>query len=138
LNALFIVPVRLRIDGVVGDPSSSSISSFVRFVILSVDVVVGNDGGGGSIGFRVVGRDIEVMVVVGVPASAAASPNFFVAVMATLDPESRLSFGGGVLVLPREGVPVLPPVDERFETGGAEAVVEGVFGGRGWACWDID
>ena len=57
--------------------------------------------------------------------------------MATLDPEYRLSFGG-VLVLPREGVPVLPPVDEHFESGGAEAVVEGVFGGRGCSCWDID
>jgi hypothetical protein len=81
------------------------------------------------------------MVVTGVPGSAAASPNFFAVLMATLDPESRLDFGG-VLVLPRDGVPVLPPAwggcDERLEMGGAEAVVEGVFGGRGCACWDID
>lgn len=50
LNALFIVPVRLRADGVVGDPSPSSISSFVRLVMILVEVeVVGNEEGGGSI-----------------------------------------------------------------------------------------
>lgn len=54
-------------------------------------------------------REVVGMMAMGVPASATASPNFFAVVIAPLDPESRLSFGG-VLVLPREGVPVLVPV----------------------------
>lgn len=110
--------------------------------------MTGNEGTGRSLGGCDLGRVVVIggTVVVGVVASAAASPNFLVAAIATLDPDSRLSLGGGgVLVLPR-GESVLAPADAadrggcdpRLDTGGAEAVVLGVFGGSGWLCCDIE